>query len=415
MGKVIPYRYWNTIRNCGDAITAHILRRVFDLEPVVVPAAQPHLLATGSIFFMAKPASCIWGSGVLNLAAALPSLPPERIRAVRGHDTVALLRRSGVAIGEVPLGDPGMLIRDFIDPADHAPRFRAAVVPHHSALRDARFRAMTARDDVCVVDMLDDSLTPIELIAQSEVVISQSLHGLIFAEALGKPNVWISADDGPNWTFKFHDWFTTVANPQAGPLHVSTPLDAMIAAAELRHFTPDLQALVAAFPRELVQDPPAATLLPFEACRGRPPHLITTPDSLRLDGTGEGLSRLATLLRRHCRKAWATCAEPGYVVVASPAAAPAFTEASRQLLARALDLHRMIDSFWFVAGNGEAAPAVPEMQRQPQDLAATSLDAVAVMLRPNCVISPKSPFVIGSLPMAGAEAPTGRAAAASGG
>ena len=398
MTKVIPYRYWNTIRNCGDAITAHILRRVFDLEPMVVPPGQPHLLATGSIFFMAQPTSCLWGSGVLNLATAGAGLAATQIRAVRGHDTVALLRHAGVALGEVPLGDPGMLIGRFVDPAAQPPRWRVAVVPHHSALRDPRFRAMAARDDVCLVDMLDDSLLPVEQIARSEVVVSQSLHGLVFAEALGKPNVWISVDDGPNWKFKFLDWGTTLDNPQRQPLHVSTPLEAMVAAAERRHFTPDLAALVAAFPRELAQDPPPGGLLPFEACRRRAPPLVTTTESLRLDGTGERLTRVAALLRRQFRKAILPGAEPGYVVVATPAAAAAFTEPLRRQLARTLDLQRPIDSLWFL-GDGAPVQAPPaELQRQPEELAAARLDPLAVMLRPSCIIAPRSVFATAGLP-----------------
>ena len=51
----------------------------------------------------------------------------------------------------------------------------------------------------------------VEAIASCEVVLSQSLHGLIVADALGVPNVWIApTGDMVGGRFKFDDYFSTL-------------------------------------------------------------------------------------------------------------------------------------------------------------------------------------------------------------
>ncbi|WP_424606614.1 polysaccharide pyruvyl transferase family protein, partial [Acinetobacter baumannii] len=69
-------------------------------------------------------------------------------------------------------------------------------------------------DEFCVIDMMDDSLAPLQRISEAEVVLSQSLHGLIFAAALGKPYLWISGHSSEVWNWKFLDWFSTCENGQ---------------------------------------------------------------------------------------------------------------------------------------------------------------------------------------------------------
>jgi len=285
----VRLRYWNRIRNCGDAVMSYVVQNVLNATPVQVTARQSHLLGVGSIFFMAKPNSFVWGSGMLRPYDEIPNVPSENIRAVRGRLTLKHLQSLRPGIGNLPLGDPGIFADELLaGDTVHPPsaRFRAAVVPHYRSAGKEIYREHAQADDVVVVDMRDDSLQPLRAIRDSEVVISQSLHGLVFATALGKPCIWISHNTEDHWCFKFRDWFSTVDNPQDTPLRPDCGLDELIKACEHRFSTIDRTALLSVFPWDEVSYNDGNPLLDFESVRAM------TPALLRLDwAPGPAVSR----------------------------------------------------------------------------------------------------------------------------
>lgn len=343
----VSYRYWDKARNCGDAVTAYILRDVLGHTPVTVPRDRPHLLATGSIFFLANPASVIWGSGVLHPGDRPKALDPSRIRAVRGHRTLEVLRRWYPGMPDVPLGDPGVLVSRLPGLLGAEPRYRAALVPHRRSTDRAAQQPLP--EDVCLVDMRDATLRPLERIAQAEVVISQSLHGLVFAAALGKPYVWTSDDTSEDWTFKFADWFSTTHDPQAVPLATDTPLPELIAAAQHRPFREDPDALLRAFPLDDVGTEAATPVIDFETCR-RAEMVVIRADCLRALHAGNDSAELQP---RQARRAMAdiwrrvVAALPGwaeipYVLVCPPGAR--FDGFEPGLVARWLDRNKRLEA-----------------------------------------------------------------------
>jgi hypothetical protein len=124
--------------------------------------------------------------------------------------------------------------------------------------------------------VMDNTLRSLDLIVQSEIVLSQSLHGLIFAESLGKPAVWVANQDNANWNFKFEDWFSTTSNPQARPVALSMDIEAILARAERSFSTIDKKALAAALPIDPVTYD-LETPLEFERCRGMEPVTVSIP------------------------------------------------------------------------------------------------------------------------------------------
>ena len=205
----IGYRHWNRIRNSGDAITPHILEHFTGLPARSVNPGAPHILGVGSILFLANKQSLVWGSGILNPTMPMPGVQESAFYAIRGKKTEGLLRELKVPLPDVPLGDPGIFaheICNLIPAANRQVKYRAAFVPHHSSTNHPLYRAVRASSEFVVVDILSDTLLPLEQILQSEVVVSQSLHGLIYAESLGKPSLWISERHDEIWRFKFDDW-----------------------------------------------------------------------------------------------------------------------------------------------------------------------------------------------------------------
>ncbi|UFN48806.1 polysaccharide pyruvyl transferase family protein [Roseomonas sp. OT10] len=277
----VGIRTWNPLRNCGDAVAAWLLRDVLGLAAVAVPPGQEHVLPIGSILWLATAASHAWGVGLHRPDAAMPPLAPGRIAALRGRRTVAALRAGGLRVPEVPLGDPGVLVARLPqvrawqeEVRRDGFRHRAALVPHWSMTGHPAFRGFPGLgDDVTLVDMRTDGLEPLRRIIGAEVVLSQSLHGLVFAEALGRPSLWLGDPADVAGRFKFEDWYGEVDNPPRAPW----PLDRLgrddLARAEPRAPRVDAAALVAAFPRA-ARLPPRPGAVGFEAARRASP--VTT-------------------------------------------------------------------------------------------------------------------------------------------
>lgn len=364
---IARYRYWNKIRNLGDAITAPILADLMGLTPMVVGRDEPHLLATGSIVFMATPRSFVWGSGILDPAATIEGVSAANVRAVRGRKTLEQLHRELGGLGEVALGDPAILV-DRLLGAPVERRYRTAIIPHHASFAHPAFDRYRDLPDCAVIDMRTAMLAPLEAIARAELVISQSLHGLIFATALGLPSVWISHRADDRWTFKFSDWFSTVDNPQPRPLALDTPIAELIAAAEHRASTIDRNALLAAFPREALA-PADRAILDFASIRGMGLAVLAC-DWRRLAGGAstpwpeqdragrDALARQIVLaIRRHC----ASWAETPYLLLAPEGISVSPT--ARDALARFLDAHSGVEAM-LVTASPIPPPAPPPIHAE---------------------------------------------------
>jgi hypothetical protein len=273
--------YFVRVRNIGDRINpnlleAILLRRVTRLRDPTLP----HILAVGSVFADATPQSFVWGTGVMHPDFGVGDPDPARVLAVRGKLTHAELSRVGKTVKDIPLGDPAFLIRRFL-PNDPAPpvRFELGIVPHYV---DRAHPFVMEKARLEEIKILDPAWPPeifFEEMRRCRTIISSSLHGLIFAEALGLPNLWISlSDEIAGDSFKFRDWFSLAQNPQAAAIRPSLdePAAALIARCETRLPDIDMDALASALTPAIAQacaEPSAVSprrRIPVAACRGNP-------------------------------------------------------------------------------------------------------------------------------------------------
>lgn len=386
----IPLRSWSRIRNHGDQISADIVRLMFHAEPVQVPAEQPHVLAVGSITFMANALSTLWGCGVLNRQVGLQDLQPGQIRALRGRHSADILAGHGIAVPDVPLGDPGIFAAELLRRQGLPSRRRAriVVVPHHASTRNPAYADMARMEDVAVVDTLDNDWGLLQDIAGCDVVISESLRGLIYAESFGKPAVWISNNEDPSWTFKFYDWFSTTWNPQTRPAPVTGDIARLLRQAELRYSRIDKEALLAAFPHDQAIARPAR-LIPYGRCRDLSPMTVfgdaQLADAFQSLSAGHDVPASYQHIRARVAQLFDAWAERPYVCVVDHAHTAIPTEAQKQVVAAELDRRVDIDFAVLVDGTQMAADAGPRVELahnvsfHPE---ARSLDG-CLMLRPS--------------------------------
>ncbi|MFM8735211.1 MAG: polysaccharide pyruvyl transferase family protein [Pirellulales bacterium] len=274
----IPVRYFVAIPNVGDLVTPSIVSGVCRRDTVwVANGDAPHLLATGSILSWATPRSLVWGTGVIHPDMGIGAPRKEHIHALRGRLSIEVVSRELGGLPDLPLGDPAWLAAGLLGIGRAtSPSFRLGVVAHYVDRQHPAIQNLLRQDGVVDLDVHRSPASFLRTMACCEAVASTSLHGLIFAESLGIPNVWVNVSgEIIGGTFKFDDWFSMCGSPQRYPVEIqeASPVAGLVAAAALHECRVDAHALTACFPREAFgasQAPPAARFLPADRCRERP-------------------------------------------------------------------------------------------------------------------------------------------------
>jgi GR25 family glycosyltransferase involved in LPS biosynthesis len=283
----VPIRYWDRVANIGDLINPFIIESVSGRQTYFSSEEKrEHVLGIGSIFFMANRSSHIWGSGIMDPTRDYSNVDPSKVHAVRGRKTRDILFRDYGLKQDVPLGDPGILAPDLPELAtalrDVKNKRRVGIIPHYTMVGNSVFADLAKLLDGEILSTRSFDLDLIAEIAASEIIISQSLHGLIFAEALGIPSAWVTHTPDDIWSFKFWDWYTNTLEPPKAPMLLgnSSPQE-MRQAARLSGLNIDKKSICSAFPQ--IKAPlEARPDIGFRQTRGRPPYVyvITAPDEL---------------------------------------------------------------------------------------------------------------------------------------
>lgn len=220
----LPVFWWRGLDggvNLGDELTSILLTEFFGVPNKLSPFDSAALLGAGSILGwtwaranvdsrVPDPKLSVVGSGFMHPRLDAKELDFLKIYSVRGFLSRSVLP-DGVAEG-VSIGDPGLLVSRL---AKDSPvkTTKYGIIPHISFFdRDSFRERFDALDLSVYIDFRTSDLKAVMREMQScDVILSQSLHGLIIADSLGIPNVWI--DHGalhPGAEFKFYDYFSSV-------------------------------------------------------------------------------------------------------------------------------------------------------------------------------------------------------------
>lgn len=156
----------------------------------------------------------ILGSGFIeDVRKTYPTLKlfrPVNVIALRGHYTREVMEDIlHTKLDAIALGDPGILVSEFIKGETIEKKYRMGIVPHIVDKRSELLSVFRQRDDICILDIESNPLDFLRSMAACETVASSSLHGLITADSLHIPNLWIRMSDGlMGGNFKFFDYYS---------------------------------------------------------------------------------------------------------------------------------------------------------------------------------------------------------------
>jgi hypothetical protein len=156
----------------------------------------------------------LWGTGIIE---GIPLyLPRVKVLALRGPYTAKALDIKTV----VAFGDPGLLVSDIL--AAPAKSGKIGIVPHYVDKSHPVLTVAAKDDRFVIIDVEDNWENAVSHIAQCDLILSSSLHGLIVADAYGIPNQWLEfSNKVAGAGFKFRDYAEGVGRAAMKRVEVS--------------------------------------------------------------------------------------------------------------------------------------------------------------------------------------------------
>jgi len=200
--------------NFGDEMTPYLLKKIWNVKPIISTFEDARLYGVGSILqqFKEYPGSLnaskkkvVWGSGFIENGKDLDGTNIE-ITAARGRCTLDRIETNK----EVPLGDPGILANRVFKKAKKQVD-RIGVV-YHYADEDSDLICRIRNDSqFLIINPLQTPEKVAEDISSCALVLSSSLHGLIFADSYAIPNYWMPLSKKVRGgDYKFRDYYTSI-------------------------------------------------------------------------------------------------------------------------------------------------------------------------------------------------------------
>ena len=202
--------WWDNVLNFGDLLTPDIISH-FGCSALKSNTADTSIAGVGSILGKLNPdfSGVVFGSGLL--------LPKEtrferaNYLSVRGELTKKYLGLDPSTL----TGDLGLLAGRLYQAGEK--KYSIGFVPHYVDYEHAYFNNIKQLygPNVCLIDVQNYPARVAYQISQCNLIISSSLHGLIFADAMNIPNIRITIGEGLlGGDFKFFDYNSSIDKEQ---------------------------------------------------------------------------------------------------------------------------------------------------------------------------------------------------------
>lgn len=212
--KPLLHAYWCNYNNAGDQLTPLLLKKFGHFSYCVEPH-EASLISVGSILEHVPQnyGGLILGAGFIS-AKSQYSFPNAKILGLRGRHTMAAAK---ISLGSVVLGDPGLL-SDSLIKKQRSMKYDLGVIPHYIDAKSHNIAELVKRypSNIKYIDIATNNVNSVlEQISQCKAILSSSLHGLIFADSLGKPSGWFDSPGLDGGRFKFGDYYSIFPNFKA--------------------------------------------------------------------------------------------------------------------------------------------------------------------------------------------------------
>ncbi len=224
------WRAANGVLNLGDEISPIVFSHVTGRNVVHSEISDCDGIAIGSVFNPRQASQrkrsrpqLIWGSGTLKPRPAIYRNLSAEIVALRGPKTAGMID----GCPEIPFGDPGLFASE-IWPSSVSRENPVGIIPHFSMRGSDKVRRLSrAMGGSVLLDLTDpDFDRSFRQLSSCKLIVSSSLHGLIFADAYGIPSLFWN-ESGADNEWKYQDYFEGVGRPDYRSMSSSEIIDAL--------------------------------------------------------------------------------------------------------------------------------------------------------------------------------------------
>jgi hypothetical protein len=151
-------------------------------------------------------------------------------KILRGHLTANVLKKNNVLKNDVVLGDLGLLAPYLIKDKVQNKTYELGIIPHFNDLASPVLYDIYKKykGNSIIINVKDNPIKVIKDILSCKNIISSSLHGLIVADALEIPNLWIEnrlKTPQNELHFKYLDYYSVFGIKEKHPVEALSFLE----------------------------------------------------------------------------------------------------------------------------------------------------------------------------------------------
>lgn len=203
--------------NAGDSFNKYFIEEYFNTRVRLYNGGKRyHTLFCGSILGKSNEYSNILGAGFISEEQSNKPIQYNKIIGVRGDLTAESLKLNDQELSFSFKGDPGLLVRELITPRDssYEKSHKIGIIPHFIDY-DIVDKLIGDDSRFLLIDIMKTYNIVCNQILECDAILSSSLHGLIFSDAMNVPNSWVKfSNNVKGGSFKFRDYYSVMTNPQ---------------------------------------------------------------------------------------------------------------------------------------------------------------------------------------------------------
>jgi pyruvyltransferase len=193
--KTLKVAWWKDYNNFGDWLTPFLLEKM-GIKYKWAEWGDAEFLGVGSYLERVPKEykGYVWGTGKIFEESKI-DLTQAKVLAIRGK-----LTKEKTITDCTTFGDPGLLCKYYCPPDIEKTR-DIGVIAHWN---DPETKLHNMEN--LLIDVTGYIPDIIKQTASCKKIIASSLHGLVLADALGLPRMWVDTPANPGEGFKFHDY-----------------------------------------------------------------------------------------------------------------------------------------------------------------------------------------------------------------
>ncbi|WP_299997035.1 polysaccharide pyruvyl transferase family protein [uncultured Cedecea sp.] len=202
--------------NAGDSFNKDFIKDFFNKSVAKYTFGNnEHYIFCGSILSRTNKNSIIIGAGLISETRTFGEF--KKFVGCRGQLTLDRVNKKYPNTQATFLGDPGLMVREIFD-VDIEKKYSVGIIPHFVDYEKV-MSMVGDNPNFHIIDIKRNYKDVCKDILMCDIILSSSLHGLIFSDGLSVKNNWVKFSDKIiGGDFKFNDYYSVMDRAKKEPI-----------------------------------------------------------------------------------------------------------------------------------------------------------------------------------------------------